>query len=193
MAACKCRYCQSNLLTGNAYKVEKNKKRAYFCNEEHYKLFDAIEEDRKQKEKLAKQLADQKRVEEQVAIEKRKADKDKAYWLICDIVGRKEIISTVLWKEWAIWNKVATNDVIGNYLEENKAYLIGLVSKIDNVEVYRIKYLSAIIKNAIGDYGRREAKTIEKPIVNVDESFYESTGPVNRKRRRALEDLEDDL
>ena len=182
MAACKCRYCQVNLMTSDAYKIEENKKKAYFCNEEHYKMYSDMEkekeEKKRQEQEYKRKLAEQKReyqkqvaaqereerkrlseqkkaeqaLEDQVAKEKRKADKDKAYWLICDIIGRKEIINTALWKEWAIWNKVATNEVIGQYLEENKAYLIDTISKINNIEFQRIKYLSAVLKNELGDY-----------------------------------------
>lgn len=217
MAGCKCRYCHENLLTQNAYKIIDRKKNAYFCNEEHFKLFfdDFL---RKKEEENAKRLLAAKEREEREAkiaaekaaekaakikareekeaakreaIEKRKADKDKAYWLICDIIGRKEIINTNLWKEWAIWNKVATNEVIGNYLEENKNYLINVVSKIDDVEIYRINYLSAIIKNSLGDY-KMKTKAVEKPQVKVDNTFYQPV-VTNNNRRRSLADLEDEF
>lgn len=195
MAGCKCRYCHENLLTQNAYKIIDRKKSAYFCNEEHYKLFleDAMR--KKEEENARKLLADKRREEKEKAeregIEKRKADKDRAYWLICEIIGRKEIINTKLWKEWVIWNKVATNEVLGNYLEENKNYLISVVSKIDNVELYRINYLSAIIKNNLGDYKSR-IQAAAKPQIKVDNTFYQPTA-TNNNRRRSLADLEDEF
>ena len=219
MPACKCRFCQANLSTNDAYKIEENKKKAYFCNKEHYNQYAIIEEEKIKKKETERELAKQKReykqklieqereerkrieekkraekeVENQEEKEKRKADKDTAYWLICDIIGRKEIINTVLWKEWEIWNKVVTNEILGRYLEENKTYLIEAISKIDNIELYRIKYLSAIIKNHIGDYGRREIQVIEKPIVSsIDEAFYD-LAPVRKDKRRSLADLEDEL
>lgn len=191
MAGCKCRYCHENLLTQNAYKIIDRKKNAYFCNEEHCKLFLDDVAKKKEEENARKLLADQKREAEREGIEKRKADKDKAYWIICEIIGRKEIINTKLWKEWAIWNKVATNEVIGNYLEENKNYLISVMSQIDNVELYRINYLSAIIKNSLGDY-KMKTKAAEKPQTKVDNTFYQPV-VTNNNKRRSLADLEDEF
>lgn len=195
MAGCKCRYCHENLLTQNAYKIIDRKKSAYFCNEEHYKLFLEDATRKKEEENARKLLADKRREEKEKAeregIEKRKADKDRVYWLICEIIGRKEIINTKLWKEWVIWNKVATNEVLGNYLEENKNYLISVVSKIDNVELYRINYLSAIIKNNLGDYKSRTQATA-KPQIKVDNTFYQPK-VMNNNRRRSLADLEDEF
>lgn len=219
---CKCRYCQTNLNTQEAYKITENNKVAYFCNEEHYNYF--IEKEkreklnkeeikRKQKEELEaikkqkkeeeaairKQKKEeeaarrqQKKEEEALAIEKRKQEKDKAYYLICEIIGRKEIINTVLWKEWASWNKVADNDKIGSYLEENRTYLCGVISRLKDKELDRIRYLSAILKNNLGDF-KQKAKEIEKPKVKVDESFYESSPVAARNRRRSLADLEDEI
>lgn len=144
MAACKCKICKKSLNTNDAYCVITNDKRFYYCNATEY------EEYKRKQEKEA-------------------ADKDKVYRLICDIIGRKEIINTVLWKEWKIWNKVASNEVIGNYLEENKQHLIDALSRIEDVEFIRIRYLSAILKCNLSDY-ERKSKKIEKPIVQVDEA-----------------------
>lgn len=191
MPRCKCRYCQEPLMTQDAYKITERKKNAYFCNEEHYQLFRDDVMRKKEEEDARKLLADQRREAEREEIEQRKAAKDKVYWLICDIIGRKEIINTRLWKEWAIWNKVATNEVIGNYLEENKNYLMNAISKIDNVELYRINYLSAILKNGLGDY-RVKTKIVAKPQVKVDNTFYQPMG-TNNNRRRSLADLEDEF
>lgn len=165
---CKCRFCQAKLTTDMAYKTEIKKLKAYFCNEEHYNLFmEGIAQ--KEAEKVLKAKAKQE--EEFANREKSKkyqADKDKAYWLICEIIGRKEIINTGLWKEWKMWNKVASNEVIGNYLEENKQRLIDALSRIEDVEFVRIRYLSSILKNHLSDY-ERKSKKIEKPVVQADE------------------------
>ena len=150
---------------------------------------------KKEEEDARKLLADKMREEKAAAeregIEQRKAAKDKAYWLICEIIGRKEIINTKLWKEWVIWNKVATNEAIGNYLEENKNYLISVVSKIADVELYRINYLSSILKNNLGDY-KTNTKTTEKHQVKVDNTFYQPV-VTNNNKRRSLADLEDEF
>ena len=173
MPVAKCRICGKNLIPSEAYLVVSldkngNKKKAYFCNAEEY------EADRARKEK-----AD--------------ADKDRAYRLICDILGRKEIINTILWKEWVIWNKVASNEKIANYLEENKEYLTSVVARLENIEFKRIKYLSAILKNKLGDY-RPKVREVEKPVVqvetNMNDMMYEIRN-TNKNKRVSLEDLED--
>lgn len=170
----KCRICGEPLNTKTAYLVitlDKNKKekKAYYCNQEEY------EADAAKKKKAAE-------------------DKDRVYYLICDIFGRKEIISTALWDEKAIWNKVADDEVIWHYLEENKNYLIGVIGRLDDVEYNRIRYLSAILKNKLGDYKPKYAvKEADKPKVKVDESCYEMTVPTRNNKRRSLEDLEDEF
>lgn len=173
MAKVKCRICGERIDKATAYFItiynkQGEEKRSYFCSEEEYYK------------------------EEQRKI-KAAADKDKAYYLICDIIGRKEIINTVLWKEWALWNKVASNEVIGQYLEENKTYLISAVSRLDNVELNRIKYLSAILKNKLGDF-KPKAKEISKEIEsNFDLELFEPTIKKNEQNYFDLEDVEDDL
>ena len=169
----KCRICKASLDTNTAYLVitkdSKGKdKKAYYCNEAEYK----VEEQRK---------------------EKAYTDKDKAYRCICNIIGREEIINSSLWKEWAVWNKVATDEVIGKYLEANIYYLKDVISKLDDVEYNRIRYLSAILKNKLGDFKPKEkAKEIEKPKVKVEETFYQTSTTRNNKRR-SLADLEDEF
>lgn len=128
----KCRVCGAKLDTTTAYKAiicdtNDREKRFYYCSKEEYEADEA----RKKKEA---------------------ADKDKVYRLICDIIGRKEIINSILWKEKAVWNKVCTDEVIAQYLEENKDYLTGAISRLDDVEFNRIRYLSSILKNNLGDY-----------------------------------------
>lgn len=172
--SCKCKICGAKLNTENAYLVITESKKvkrlikSFYCSKEEY------EKDRAKKDKA-------------------KLDKDKAYWLICDILGRKEIINTALWDEWEIWKRVASNEVIGQYLEENKEYLKSVISRLDDVEFNRIRYLSAILKNKLGDYKPKvAAKETEKPKIKVDETLYEITS-TTRNRRRSLADLEDEF
>lgn len=156
MPAAKCRYCQTSLKIKEAYKVIIKNKSAYFCNQEHYSLYmEKLEEEQKQKQ-MKKELAEKRRQEEleekQRQIEYNKQMKDKVYYLICEILGRKAIVNTALWKEKELWNRVCTDEVIAQYLEENKDYLTGAISRLDDVEFNRIRYLSAILKNKLGDY-----------------------------------------
>lgn len=201
MGRCKCRYCSANLTSDNAYRIVKNKRGTYFCNQEHYEKYveqveqknaekaKLVAQEKEEREKLKAKKKEEKTAEEQVQKEKRKADKDKVYWLICEIVGCKEIINTVLWKEWAIWNKVASNEVIGKYLEEHKNYLIKTIGGLENVEFIRIRYLSAILKNKLGDY--KPMATEQKfftPVIK-DEHYETKFKP---KQRQALLDFEED-
>ena len=168
----KCRICGEPLDTKTAYLVitlDKNKKekKAYYCSQEEYEADDA----KKKK-----------------AVE----DKDKVYSLICEIIERKEITNTALFAEWKIWNKVADNEKLGRYLDENKVYLCSVVSRLEDKEFNRIRYLSAILKNNLGDF-KPKVNEIEKPKVKVDESFYEATPVAARNRRRSLADLEDEF
>lgn len=169
----KCRICGESLDTKTAYKVvtlDKNKKekKAYYCSQEEY------DTDKAKKEKAEE-------------------DKDKVYRAICDIVGRKEIVNSALWAEKKIWNKVATDEVIGRYLSENKEYLSSVIGRLDDVEYNRIRYLSAILKNKLGDYKPKAVvKEAEKPKTKIEMTFYEPV-QTNNNKRRSLADLEDDF
>ena len=169
MARAKCQICKTPLDTNTAYKItDKNGKNKYYCSQSEYEA----EEARKKKVK---------------------EDKDKVYRLICDIMGEKEIINSILWKEWTIWNKVADNEKIGKYLEENKDYLSSVIGRLNSSEFARIRYLSTIIKDKIKEFVPRvEVEETPKIQVKIDEIIYESpTHSLNR--RRSLADLEDDL
>ena len=85
MAKAKCKICGTELDIKTAYRVtDKNGKNKYFCSASEFEA----EEARKKKAQ---------------------EDKDRVYRLICDIMGEREIISTALFKEWQVWNKVADN------------------------------------------------------------------------------------
>jgi YHS domain-containing protein len=164
MAKAKCKICGTELDTKTAYKVtDKNGKNKYFCSAVEFEA----EEERK------------KKVAE---------DKDRVYRLICDIMGEKEIISTALYKEWTIWNKVADNAKIGDYLAENRDYLASVIGRLSSSEYARIRYLSTIIRDKIKAF---VPKTIEvaPPKVVVEEHYETKYKP---KTRRALLDFEED-
>ena len=162
----KCRICGTALDTDVAYKIITNGKNFYYCSEIEYKT------DKAKKEKD-------------------KQDHDKVYRLICEIIGRNEIINTILYKEWAVWGKIADNEKIGQYLEENNDYLRSVVSKLEDKEFNRIRYVSAILKNKLSDYRPRVMEE-PKPKVetNMNEMMYEIHN-TNKNKRKSLADLED--
>ena len=164
MAKAKCKICGIELDTKAAYKVtDKNGKNKYFCSASEFEA----EEERKKKAQ---------------------EDKDKVYRLICDIMGEKEIISTALFKEWQVWNKVADNSKIAKYLAENKDYLTSAIARLGSSEYARIRYLSAIIRDKIKAF---VPKTIEvaPPKVVVEEHYETKYKP---KARQGLLDFEED-
>lgn len=175
MPKCKCRACGEILDTETAYAVLVNKKRSYYCDEEEYNTY----------------KANKRSIQKVAGTSKQQIDKDRMYWLICDIIGRKEIINTALWSERKIWSTIATDEIIATYLEQNKDYLSDTISRIEDKEFNRIRYLSAIIKNNIGDF-IQNVKIEEKPKVKIDTTFYEPIETQNNKRR-SLADLEDDF
>lgn len=160
----KCRICGEPLDTNTAYLVVTNGKKAYYCSQEEYEI------ETKKKEKLA-------------------ADKDRVYRLVCEIIERKEITNTALFAEWKVWNKVANNEVIGKYLDENKEYLCSVIARLEDKEFNRIRYLSVILKNKLGDY---KPKAEVKPafVPKIQEEHYETK--FKAKGRTALLDLEED-
>lgn len=171
MARCKCKICDSVLDTNVAYKVtDKNGKNKYFCSQSEFEA----EEERKKKSQ---------------------EDKDRVYCLICDIMGEKEIISTALYKEWVVWNKVADNSKIGDYLAENKDYLTSAIARLQSSEYARIRYLSTIIRDKIKAF-MPKVEVKEKPKVVVESSFefFEPTVEKQPKfEEQVLYDVEDDL
>lgn len=164
----KCRICGKQLNTNEAFKVE-GKPVKYFCSEEEYNA----EEERKKK-----------------AAE----DKDRVYTLICRIIGRETIINTSLFAEWKIWSSVANDAKIGQFLAENEEYLKGMIGKLDNAEFPRIRYLSTVLKNRLGDYKPKVVnETVPaQPKVVIDETIYEAPKH-SLNKRRSLADLEEEL
>ena len=165
MAKAKCKICGADLDTKTAYKVtDKNGKNKYFCSQSEFET----EETRKKKEQ---------------------EDKTKIYRLICDIMGEKEIISTALFKEWQVWNKVADNVKIAKYLDENRDYLTSVIARLSSSEYAKLRYLSAIIRDKIKAFAPN-VEVIEKPKIAVDETVYDT--PIQSlNKRRSLADLED--
>lgn len=164
MARCKCKICGTQLNTTEAYKVtDKNGKNKYYCSASEF------EAEEVRKKKIAE-------------------DKDRVYYLICDILGEKEIINTALWKEKAIWNKAFSDEIIAKYLAENKDYLTSAVSKLSGTEFAKIRYVSAVLKNSLRDF-KPKVEMVEKPRVVVTEEHYETK--YKPKARMALEDLEE--
>ena len=169
--ACKCRYCQKNITTDTAHLEHIKDKKVYFCNKEHYiKFLEMAEKDAKNKEKN-KQL------------------QDKFYNLMCEILGVDGITNTALWKEKTEINKVFSDDVITSYLDENKSWMTTSVSKLNGGVYGKIRYVSVILRNKLGDYKPKVVVT-ETVATKIQDEHYETKFKL--KQRRGFEDLEDD-
>ena len=159
----KCKICGEKIDRDTAYKRVVNGKNFYYHSESEY------ETEEKRKQKAAE-------------------DKERVYRLICDVMGEKEILNTALWKEKIEWNKAFADEIITKYLQENKNYLTSAIARLDSSQYAKIRYLSAILKNSLGDF-KPKAIEVEKPKVVVEE-HYETK--YKAKTRRSLEDLEED-
>lgn len=167
----KCKICGKVLDTSVAYKVE-GKPNKYYCSEQE------LQDEEERKKKAAE-------------------DRDKAYALICRIIGRETIINTALWSEWREWSKVADDAKIGQFLAENEEYLTGVIGRLTDAEFPRIRYLSTVLKNRLGDYKPKVQENVKvqlkvQPRVDIDETMYEAPAR-NLNKRRSLADLEDEL
>lgn len=173
----KCKICGKTLKVETAYLVimrNKNgtEKKAFYCSQEEYETKD-------QQHESVKAVAN--------TGAKSSVDKDVAYRLICDIMGKQKIVNSVLWKEWALWNKIASDELVRKYLEENKAYLTGRIAKLDNVEYNRIRYLSAILKNNLANFQPKPENNFS---LNIPAEYYETK--YKPKVRVALLDIEEE-
>ena len=164
-----CKICKTKVDRDSCYKRVVNGKNWYCCSKEEY--------DKHEQEKA-----------------KEAADKDKVYKLVCQIIGRDQIINSILWKEKAVWNSVKPDEIIGKYLEENKDYLVSVISRLEDKEYNRIRYLSAIVKNNLGDF---KPKVIEERKVvvidNYDHELFVPTMVKQNIQQQNLADVEDDL
>lgn len=166
MARCKCQICKAELDSKTAFKVtDKKGKNKYFCSQSEFET----EEARKKKIK---------------------EDKNKVYYLICDMFGY-EIQNTKFFDEWAQWNKLKSNENIYKYLRENESYLQQICDRSFDTEYQRIRYFSAVLKNSLRDF-KPKVEEQPKPKVAIDETMYEAPART-LNRRRSLAELEDDI
>lgn len=180
----KCKICGKTLSVKTAYMVvtrnkNGNEKKAFYCSQEEYEAHHLEQQKTKKTNGKAKK-------KQEIVEEKQPTDRDIAYRLICDILARPTIINTALWKEWKVWNIVASDDIIKQYLIENKEYLTRVISKLDNIEYNRIRYLSAILKNNLGDFKPKK----EEFILKVPTEHYVTK--FKPKMRVALLDIEEE-
>lgn len=165
MARCKCKICGNVLDSKTAYKITVGKTNKYYCSKEEYNA----ETQKKEKEK---------------------EDKDAVYDAACEILGY-QVKNTAFFKEWNEWLALKSNEIIAKYLQENRDYLTGAISRLSSGEYAKIRYLSTILKNSLVDF-KPKSNEAPKPKVIVEEVIYE-TPSHSFNKRRSLVDLEDEI
>lgn len=82
-------------------------------------------------------------------------------------------------KEIQSWLLIANYKTIVSYLNDNKSFLVNIISKKDfNNDFGKIKYFSVIIKNNIITY-----KPIKEKIVKTEIECYENKYRAKRRRK----------
>ena len=121
--------------------------------------------------------------------ERRKQLHYKVCELFSEILGVVKITNTTLYKEKAELNEVYSDEMIISYLEENKNWLTTSVSKLSGNIYGKIRYVSVILRNKLGDY---KPQTVVRQAVTpkIQDEHYETKFKL--KQRRGFEDLEDD-
>lgn len=191
----KCRYCGNKVEKKDAFKdPDKN---FYYCNEGHYttaikKKENEAREKEEARESREKARAEAKKIKEKqkAAAEAKKAKKDAVYNEICSIFGY-EIQNSALFSEWVLWNKLADNEKILAYLQENRDYIKKAMERASNNEYARIRYFSAILKNSLRDYKAKEGNNTQvvEAIDTYDFDLFDPSIKKNQKRRSFV-DLE---
>lgn len=140
MARCKCKICGAILDTQTAYKVVVKDHNKFYCSQEEYETYT---EEKKKARQLEKDIKD----------------------ILCDIFGTQIIFNTLIFKEWQDWKKIASNEIILRYLQENEHMLHNKIIGVKNAEFNRIKYFSTVLKNSLGDF--KNKTTVTRKIKNI--------------------------
>lgn len=169
-----CKICGQKLNIETAYQVITHnsngiEQKSFYCSQ------DEFEQNAKPKKKKKSQSTS--------------TSKDKVYRLFCEILGVNGITNTAIWKEKSEINRVFSDDLIIAYLEENKERLTNIVDGLNGGIYGKIRYVSVVLKNSLGDY---TPKTNTNTMYNVyiPDEHYEMK--YKNKARVALEDLEEE-
>lgn len=175
----KCRLCGNVIDKKDAFQSPTGGGRFYFCNEEEAKLKEEEKQRKIEETKKSKEEAKQKKI-------------DYVYEEIADIFGYR-IQNSALFKEMKLWRGICNDEKILAYLQEHKNYITNAIGRLDSNEYARVRYLSAILKNSLGDYKvKTTLQTVIKPEVNFE--MYEPTSSnKTRVKRRGLSCIEDEV
>lgn len=98
--------------------------------------------------------------------------------------------NTLLFKELKDIANVHGYEKISHYLDDNEDYLYKVIhAKTFSSEYCKIKYFTAIIRNNIGDYVIQEPE----PVRQVEVEIVDLQKYKQKKKRRSLADIEEDL
>lgn len=116
-----------------------------------------------------------------------KPPRDLMYEQLNKIFG-KIVTNTVLYKEFDGLANVYGYDKLNAYINENYEYLCTVMRKEFANDYNRIRYLSAIFKNNVGDFELPKPEIKKEVEVTVYEHKYKP-----KKQRRGLNDLMNDI
>ena len=88
--------------------------------------------------------------------------------------------NTIMYKEFDEISKVHGWDKMSSYLEANRSYLNKCMNKDFTSEYAKIRYISAIFKNSLGDFREPKKDVVVKKSVVQDCVFV----PVKRKEKK---------
>jgi YHS domain-containing protein len=135
-----CKACKIKIEKESAYKVKRNDKNEYYCNEKEY-----------------------------IHVQQEKSARLKVLELVNDIFGYV-VINTVLQKEISEIAHIYTYTAIASYMQDNLQYIQKFMNKDFSNEYGKIRYLCTIIKNNLIDYIKIVSpvdKIIEGDIINT--------------------------
>lgn len=119
-----------------------------------------------------------------------KLPRDELYEQLNAIFG-KIVTHTVLYKEFDYLGSIYGYELMLAYIKQEYQYLCMVMSRDFSNDYNRIRYLSAIFKNHLGDFEvpKEEIKEIKK---EVEVEFYENKVKP-KKEKRGLESVLEDL
>lgn len=162
----KCQHCKNKRIDRDtAFMVRGGQRNLYYCNEEEWQQ----EQDAKKwREALHNEIDD---------------------------IFQYEVRNTALYKEWAVWNRLANDHELFCFLRDKYHLVRKSMRREFSSEYGRIRYFSAFIKNQIADYKNAIKKRVqpqEPKTVEIDFEFYEPKRQ-KKKARKGLADIEEEI
>lgn len=187
MAIIRCRHCGAKLIPGEGYEVNEGGVRKFFCSKEEYETYNA------DKNAVYTKIEEQKNAEAKTT--------EALLNELSIITGEIEVIvNSDLNAERKTWNDIADDKVLIDYLTENEPRLTAAITRLGVGQPQRVKirYLSAIIRNELGEYSLRlkEVKMRQEQFrnslsdMNKEEFIFHTNNKCRTSRRKGFSELD---